>query len=67
MKDIKKNTKGKKERSIKVKNQRTKREEIKKGTIMECQECGMVVVVDEVCGCEEYHPIICCDEPMQIK
>jgi len=43
------------------------KQSINSGTILECQECGMVVVVDELCGCEEYHPVICCGEEMIIK
>jgi len=67
MKNIKSNKKVQKENRARTKSKRSSREDIRKGTIMECQECGMVVVVDEVCGCEEYHPIICCDEPMKIR
>ncbi|MCX7945140.1 MAG: hypothetical protein N2746_11595 [Deltaproteobacteria bacterium] len=40
---------------------------IKSGSTLECSECGMVLVVDNVCGCEEYHPVICCGEEMIIK
>ena len=28
-----------------------------------CDECGMVVSVDEACGCETCE-IVCCDAPM---
>ncbi|MGB9599871.1 MAG: hypothetical protein ACP5QK_06580 [Myxococcota bacterium] len=64
-----KNIKNKKSTKNKVSSAGSKkrREKIQKGTVMECMECGMVVVVDEVCGCEEYHPIVCCDEPMSIR
>jgi len=27
--------------------------------------CGLSVVVDDVCGCEEVHEIICCEKPMR--
>ncbi|MCX7958091.1 MAG: hypothetical protein N3B13_03510 [Deltaproteobacteria bacterium] len=40
---------------------------IKNGAVLECQECGMVLVVDELCGCEEYHPVVCCGSEMIIK
>ena len=30
-----------------------------------CESCGLVVVVDEECGCVEAHEIICCGEPMK--
>ena len=35
----------------------------KKGDYLSCAECGLVVVVDEECGCAEAE-IMCCDEPM---
>jgi hypothetical protein len=28
-----------------------------------CDECGMIISVDEACGCETCE-IICCDAPM---
>jgi hypothetical protein len=36
----------------------------KKGTKYKCEECGLVVVVDEACGCSSCD-LICCDEPMK--
>lgn len=35
----------------------------KKGDRYVCDECGMVVAVDEPCGCEACE-IACCDVPM---
>lgn len=36
----------------------------KKGEKYECEECGMIVVVDsDSCDCEECD-IVCCDVPM---
>lgn len=35
----------------------------KKGERLSCNVCGLVVVVDEACGCEATE-IICCSEPM---
>ena len=35
----------------------------KKGDVLSCDACGLVVVVDEACGCETAE-IICCDKPM---
>ncbi|MHB8909541.1 MAG: hypothetical protein ACYDAA_11760 [Syntrophales bacterium] len=35
----------------------------KQGDTLSCSACGLVVVVDEVCGCEETL-VICCDQPM---
>jgi hypothetical protein len=36
----------------------------KKGDYMSCNECGLVLVVDEACGCAEAD-VICCDAPMK--
>jgi len=35
----------------------------KQGDSLSCTACGLVVVVDEVCGCEETL-VVCCDQPM---
>jgi hypothetical protein len=35
----------------------------KKGDYLSCDECGLVVVVDEACGCATAE-VICCGEPM---
>jgi len=39
----------------------------KKGEAYACGVCGLSVTVDEVCGCAEAHPIICCTKPMKKK
>jgi hypothetical protein len=36
----------------------------KKGTKYKCEECGVVVVVDEPCGCAPCD-LECCGEPMK--
>lgn len=36
-----------------------------KGDIFECELCGLVVSVEEPCGCGEMCEIICCGEPMK--
>jgi hypothetical protein len=36
-----------------------------KGDNYVCSVCGLSVIVDEVCGCEEVHEIICCEKPMR--
>jgi hypothetical protein len=36
----------------------------KKGAKYKCEECGLVVVVDEACECAACD-LICCDEPMK--
>jgi hypothetical protein len=35
----------------------------KKGDYLSCDACGLVVVVDEACGCAAAE-VICCDKPM---
>lgn len=35
----------------------------KQGDLLSCSVCGLVVTVDEVCGCEET-VLVCCDQPM---
>jgi hypothetical protein len=36
----------------------------KKGTKYKCDECGMVVLVEEDCGCSDCD-LICCGVPMK--
>ncbi len=38
---------------------------VSKGETLSCTTCGLVLVVDEVCGCAEAHEVICCEQPMQ--
>jgi hypothetical protein len=40
---------------------------VMKGDRYECRECGMIITVDETCGCVGFHPIICCEEEMTPK
>lgn len=40
---------------------------VKKGDAYKCSVCGLVVSVDEVCGCVETCDIICCEQPMKPK
>ncbi len=35
----------------------------KKGDLLSCDACGLVVVVDEACGCETA-AVVCCGKPM---
>jgi hypothetical protein len=35
----------------------------KKGDNLSCEVCGLVLVVDETCGCGEMD-ILCCEKPM---
>jgi hypothetical protein len=39
---------------------------VKTGDVLNCEVCGLAVVVDEECGCAVTE-IICCDEPMVNK
>ncbi len=36
----------------------------KKGEKYKCDECGLVVVVEDVCGCEDCD-VVCCGTPMK--
>ncbi len=36
----------------------------KKGDKYECEDCGLVILVEEPCGCEQTE-IVCCGEPMK--
>jgi hypothetical protein len=38
-----------------------------KGDSYECEVCGLVVTVDETCGCVDVCDIICCSKPMKPK
>jgi hypothetical protein len=37
----------------------------KKGTKYKCEECGLVLVVDEACECEPECVPTCCETPMK--
>jgi hypothetical protein len=36
---------------------------VKKGDVLNCEVCGLVMVVDEACGCAAAK-ILCCEQPM---
>ena len=36
----------------------------KKGEKYRCEECGLIVVVEDPCGCETVE-LICCEAPMK--
>ena len=50
-----------------VKKGSAKKAGIKKGSKYVCTECGVVLVVDEVCGCVEACDLICCGKHLKIK
>jgi hypothetical protein len=50
-----------------TKKSATKMKTMKKGSKFACSTCGLVVSVDEVCGCVEACDIVCCGAPMKPK
>jgi hypothetical protein len=50
-----------------VKGAKAKAGKVKKGDRLSCQVCGLVVSIDELCGCVDACDIICCGEEMQPK
>jgi hypothetical protein len=47
------------------KKQATAKKKMAKGTSYACEVCGLVVSVDEVCGCVDVCDIICCGRSME--
>lgn len=43
------------------------KKKVKKGDTYQCTVCGLVVTVDEACGCVDACDIICCEKPMKAK
>ncbi len=50
---------------VRKKTKKTKR--VMKGNKYMCRECGLVVAVDETCGCVDVCDILCCGEQMVKK
>ncbi len=50
-----------------AKNSGTKKTGAKKGTKYACSTCGIVVTVDQACGCVDVCDLICCGEQMEVK
>jgi len=53
-----------------AKTESTRRKTATKGKMSKndsytCESCGLVVLVDEECGCVQAHEIICCGESMK--
>jgi rubrerythrin len=40
---------------------------VKKGDAYKCSVCGLIVSVDETCGCVDTCDLICCETPMKSK
>lgn len=53
--------------ATKTAKKRTTKKTVKKGEKYGCSACGMVVSVDEACGCVDECDIICCGEQMKSK
>jgi hypothetical protein len=43
----------------------TPAKKVAKGDSYVCGVCGLAVVVDEECGCEDVCDIVCCGQPMK--
>jgi hypothetical protein len=41
------------------------KENARKGESYACEACGLVVTVDEACGCVDACEIMCCEMPMK--
>lgn len=50
-----------------VKQAGRKKKEVTPGDKYSCSVCGLIVSVDEECGCIETCEIICCGEQMKTK
>ncbi len=44
-----------------------KKKKLTKKQKLVCRECGLILIVDEVCGCVDYCDVICCDVEMNPK
>ena len=49
---------------LKKKSRTTK---MKRGNKYVCTQCGLVVSIDETCGCVDVCDIVCCGKPMKKK
>jgi hypothetical protein len=47
------------------KKQAAAKKKMAKGASYACEVCGLVVSVDEVCGCVDVCDIVCCGKPMK--
>ncbi len=43
------------------------KKDVKKGDMYQCGVCGLVVTVDEACGCVDACDIVCCEKQMKPK
>jgi len=47
------------------KKQASTKKKMAKDASYACEVCGLVVSVDEVCGCVDVCDIVCCGKPMK--
>jgi hypothetical protein len=52
---------------VKKKKGTKKTRKMRKGTKYTCRECGLVVTIDEVCGCVDFCDLMCCGKQMVRK
>ncbi len=45
----------------------TTKKKVTRGDAYTCEVCGIVVHVDEICGCVDVCDIVCCGVPMKEK
>jgi len=66
-KAVKKATKTAKKATKSLKKSAKGVKEVKKGDAFKCSVCGLVVSVDETCGCIDTCDLVCCETPMKSK
>jgi hypothetical protein len=64
-KPVKKTAKKTAKKVVKKKAAPKKQKELKSGASYGCTKCGLLVTVDETCGCVDFCDIICCGEQMK--
>ncbi len=50
-----------------VKSKKKTKEKVIKGKKLSCNVCGLILKVDNTCGCIEECDVICCGEQMKAK
>lgn len=53
--------------STKKSSKKIQTKRLKHGDRYECTVCGLVVTIDEECGCVKTCDIICCGKPLRKK
>jgi hypothetical protein len=43
----------------------TKKRKVTKKDKLVCRKCGLVLSIDNYCGCYEAHDVVCCGEKMK--